>query len=140
MHRRILGGRLVRSRLWTASGLVAVGASLALSGGSIEARDGAEAATSPRPALRMGANAAPALILRRDSGHEQEGLLSETLPEALSTSGAGLVEKPGVTEAGGVMVGLNGRFRTALVLERQADGSTTTRCISNLPSAASGER
>jgi hypothetical protein len=90
---------------------------------------------------RVASDNAPTLVLRRDSGPEDDSAASEPQRsfEAPSSRSAGLVERSGVTEAGGVMVGLRGRFRTTLVLERKADGSTASRCISNLPDKSAGD-
>lgn len=86
----------------------------------------------------------PALILRREPLQDDATGDREESPPAAgsgtsSNSSAGLFEEPGATEAGGVKVDLQGRFRTSLVLERKADGTTIQRCISNLPGAASGD-
>jgi hypothetical protein len=86
---------------------------------------------------------AGALILRRDSEPLEGTAASVPQSNSSATSqnrSAGLVERPGVTDAGGMTVGLQGRFRTTLILERKADGSTITNCVSNLPGEAPGDR
>jgi hypothetical protein len=123
---------------WTTVVLIAA-AGIGFWGMSAGAGDPESAAAAP-----AGSNDAPALILQRESTRQDADTApAAALPtasyEALSNSSVGLVEQPGVTEAGGVMVGLRGRFRTALILERKADGSTATRCVSNLPATAPGE-
>ncbi len=50
-------------------------------------------------------------------------------------SDEGLVEVPGTTAAGGMHVPLQGRYRTSIVMRRNADGTVSTQCIAN-PSAA----
>lgn len=116
-------------------GVVLLAGAIAASGGETQPAASASATTT---ASESGA----ALVLRRDSGKEGEtsasGLHSESF-ETSSSRSAGLVERSGVTEAGGMMVGLRGRFRTTLVLERKADGSTAARCISDLPGASPGD-
>lgn len=138
MDRRMLGSRPLQSWRWGAVGLVAI-CGAGFWGGNARAGGGEDFSVAPAAVT----GSAPTLILRRDAPQEDGGAASEpSLPEgyeALSNSSAGLVEQPGMTEAGGVMVGLRGRFRTALVLERKADGSRTTRCISNLPGEAAGD-
>ena len=54
---------------------------------------------------------------------------------ALSRSHLGLVEQAGVSPAGGVHVELQGRFRSAVVVTKQPDGSFATRCLDQLPDA-----
>ena len=58
---------------------------------------------------------------------------------AFSRSDAGLVEEPGPSAAGGVHVDLQGRFRSAVVITRQPDGSFSTRCLDELPRAMRGQ-
>ncbi len=58
---------------------------------------------------------------------------------AFSRSDAGLVEEPGPTVAGGVHVDLQGRFRSAVVITKQPDGSFSTRCLDQLPHAMRGK-
>jgi len=145
MHRRIVGDGPLQSWRSIIPGLIAV---VLVSVGPCASKAGASGedrlpeASKSEPVVALGS--APGLILRRESagGSEDAG---EGLPptggfETSSSRSAGLVEQPGVTEAGGVMVGLSGRFRTTLVLERKTGGSTTTRCISNLPGADPGDR
>jgi hypothetical protein len=47
----------------------------------------------------------------------------------LSTSGEGLVETPGQTRAGGVILDLQGRFRSTVVTSVGPDGTPLTRCL-----------
>ncbi len=58
---------------------------------------------------------------------------------AFSRSDAGLVEEPGPTVAGGVHVDLQGRFRSAVVVTKQPDGSFVTECLDQLPDATLGK-
>ncbi len=58
---------------------------------------------------------------------------------ALSRSHVGLVEQAGPSSAGGVHVDLQGRFRSAVVVTKQLDGSFATRCLDQLPDAMRGE-
>ena len=55
---------------------------------------------------------------------------------SFSTSAQGLLETPGPSPAGGVMLDLRGRFRNAMTLTRDADGKETTRCV---PAKSSGK-
>jgi hypothetical protein len=47
--------------------------------------------------------------------------------EALSTSSEGLVETPSPAPDGGVMVDLQGRFRSPLIATQDAEGKVTIR-------------
>ncbi len=58
---------------------------------------------------------------------------------ALSRSHVGLVEQASSSSAGGVHVDLQGRFRSAVVVRKQADGSLVTKCLEQLPHAMRGE-
>ena len=58
---------------------------------------------------------------------------------ARSRSHEGLVVVPGATPEHGVMVHLQGRFRSSVVSVRQPDGSRTTRCLDELPHAVRWE-
>lgn len=143
MFRRKRSHRSSRIWRWVARGsMAAVLAGIGLSARGVDAggRGAGNALCAAGPAAIS--DKAPALVLRRDGETSEARGSAEQQSESFSSSSrsAGLVEQPGVTEAGGVMVGLRGRFRTTLVLERKADGSTTTRCISNLPGASPGDR
>ena len=50
---------------------------------------------------------------------------------AASWSDQGLEEQAGLTAAGGTTVRLHGRFRSAAVRTRDANGASTTDCIAN---------
>jgi hypothetical protein len=142
---RIAGGpalQLWRSILFGLVGALVgnVGLSVARVGASDNSVPPTSAACDPSPISEN----APALILRREPLQDDEAGDREGSPPAIgsgtsSNSSAGLFEEPGATEAGGVKVDLQGRFRTSLVLERRTDGTTIQRCISNLPGAASGD-
>jgi hypothetical protein len=54
--------------------------------------------------------------------------------DALSTSSEGLVETPSPMPDGGVMVDLQGRFRSPLIATQDAEGKIT---IQHLPSGSS---
>ena len=58
---------------------------------------------------------------------------------AFSRLDTGLVEEPGPSAAGGVHVDLQGRFRSAVVVTQQPDGSFSTRCLDELPRTMRGE-
>jgi hypothetical protein len=47
----------------------------------------------------------------------------------LSTSGEGLIETPGQTRGGGVIVNLQGRFRSTVVTSVEPGGTVVTRCL-----------
>jgi hypothetical protein len=54
--------------------------------------------------------------------------------EALSTSSEGLVETLSPAPGGGVMVDLQGRFRSPLIATRDAEGKVTIRHLPSGPS------
>ena len=57
------------------------------------------------------------------------------LTPAFSTTGEGLAEIPGETEAEGVSVGLGGRFHSIMTITIGADGGTATHCEQAAPPA-----
>lgn len=147
MHTDIQGSRALQLCRSAFCGLLATAIGCGVWAPQAIAKDQESAVNADR--ATQAPRAAAALILQRQPVDDEEGraaqgagLGSETdvSSDAASTDSAGLAEEPGSTEAGGVKVDLRGRFRTSLVLERRADGSTVEKCISNLPSADSGAR
>jgi len=55
--------------------------------------------------------------------------------DALSTSSEGLVETPSPGPGGGVMVDLQGRFRSPLIATQDAEGKITIQHLPGGPSA-----
>ncbi len=84
----------------------------------------AEDAAAPRPgALRAHIDPATGKFTT-----PPPGTAVTALPEALETSGEGLVEEPGTSPAGGVTVNLRGRFRSMATATVGADGKVSTHC------------
>jgi hypothetical protein len=69
-----------------------------------------------------------------DPPAEEEAQVSLPPDDALSTSSEGLVETPSPVPDGGVMVDLQGRFRSPLMATQDAEGKIT---IQHLPSGSS---
>ena len=87
------------------------------------------APSTPAPAFSQG------LVVNIDpSGKLVPGAqttdLRAGLGEALSTSSEGLVEVKSPVAGGGVMVNLEGRFQSAMVIETDANGNVTAPCVS----------
>jgi hypothetical protein len=55
--------------------------------------------------------------------------------DALSTSSEGLMETPSPVPGGGIMVDLQGRFRSPLVAKQDAEGKIKIQHLPNGPSA-----
>ena len=55
---------------------------------------------------------------------------------AFSSSARGLFQAVSPTPGGGVMVDLQGRFMSSLVIQRDPDGNFSTRCVREHPAAS----
>ncbi|RZI82256.1 MAG: hypothetical protein EOP38_16560 [Rubrivivax sp.] len=83
----------------------------------------------------LGASPASILVacLACSAAHAAEvANVPDSLKARLSTSSAGLTEQFGVT---GRLVRLQGRFQSLSVVETQADGQATVKCLSPGPQA-----
>jgi hypothetical protein len=71
----------------------------------------------------------------RDPPAEAPAQVSLPPYDALSTSSEGLVETPSPVPGGGVMVDLQGRFRSPLIATQDAEGKITIQHLPSGPSA-----
>ena len=142
--------RHLAAALTACAGVLALAALMALAESTPPASEleRAGARTGPTPSTRAIASAVGGLKTYRDPVTGERRAPPRAIPlealdarqrNSLSRSHVGLVEEAGPSSAGGVHVDLQGRFRSAVVVTKQPDGSFATRCLDLLPHGMRGE-
>ena len=143
-------GRQLGPALTACAGVLALTALIALAESTPPASEleRASAPAEPTPSTRAISPAVGGLKTYRDPVTGERRSPPRAIPlealdarqrNSLSRSHVGLVEEAGPSSAGGVHVDLQGRFRSAVVVTKQPDGSFATRCLDLLPHGMRGE-